>query len=151
MIDWSISPGSPWIPCLLGWNTTLSSFNSKFHLLLTKVSVMGAPVSLACWARIPVYLVFIVLVSSIIDWSISQESTCLPFLLGWNPCLSSFNKKFHLLLTKVSVQEPSVSLAYWVKIPVYLVLIVSFIYYWLKYQSRELLSPLLAGLESQFI
>ncbi|CAH3184490.1 unnamed protein product, partial [Porites evermanni] len=47
------------LPCLLGWNPSLSSFNSKFHLLLTEVSVQGAPVSLACWVGIPVYLVLI--------------------------------------------------------------------------------------------
>ena len=40
-------------------------------------------------------------------------------------------------------------LACWVGIPVYLVLVVSDNYYRLKYQSRELLSPLVAGLESQ--
>ena len=75
----------------------------------------------------------------------------------------SFNSKFHLSLTEISVQGAPVSLACWVGIPVYLVLIVSFIYHTLKYhgspdnydrlkyQSRKLLSPLLAGLESQFI
>ena len=36
------------------------SFKSKFHLSLTEVSVQGAPVSLACRVRIPVYLVLIV-------------------------------------------------------------------------------------------
>ena len=41
------------------------------------------------------------------------------------------------------------SLACWVGIPVYyLVLMLHFNYYRLTYQSRELLSPLLAGLES---
>ena len=86
-----------------------------------------------------------------IDWSISPGSLCLPCLLGWNPSLSSFKSKFHLPLTEVSVQGASVSLACWVGIPVYLVLKVSFIYHWLKYQSREPLCPLLPGLESQFI
>ena len=59
-------------------------------------------------------------------------------MLGWNPSLSSFNSKFLLILTEVSVQGAAVSLASWVGIPVYLVLIVSFIYHRLKYQSREL-------------
>ena len=54
-------------------------------------------------------------------------------------------------MTEVSVQEAPVSFACWVGIPVYLLLMVSFIYYWLKDQSRELVSPLLAGVESQFI
>ena len=54
------------------------------------------------------------------------------------PRLSSFSSKFHLLLTEVSVQAAAVSLACWVGIPVYLVRIVSFIYYSIKYQSREL-------------
>ena len=63
----------------------------------------------------------------------------------------SFNSKFHLSLTEESVQGAPISLACGVEIPVYLVLIVRFIYHTLKYQSRELLSPLLAGLESQFI
>ena len=43
------------------------------------------------------------------------------------------------------------SIACWVLIPVYLTLIVSNNYDRLKIQSREPLSPLLAGLESQFI
>ena len=43
------------------------------------------------------------------------------------------------------------SLGCLVGIPVYLILIVSDNYDRLKFQSRELLSPLLAGLESQFI
>ena len=145
-----MSPGSCCLPCLLGWNPILSSFNSKFYLLLTEVSVQGAPVSLAWWVGIPVYLLLIVILS-IIDWTISPKSSCLPCLLGWNPSLSSFNSKFHLSLTKVSDQGAPVSLACWVGISVYLVLILSCIYYWLKYQSRELLSPLLPGLESQFI
>ena len=84
------------------------------------------------------------------DWSISPGSSCLSCLLGWNPSLSSFNSKFHLLLTEVSVQGAPVSLACWAGIPVYLVFIVYFIYHRLKYQSRELLSPLVTGLESQF-
>ena len=152
MIDWSISPGSSWLPCLLGWNPSVSSFNSKFHLLLTEVSVQRPPVSLTCWVGIPVYLVLIVIwVSSLIHWGISWGSSFLPCLLGWNPSVSSFNSKFHLLLTEVSVQRTPVSLACWVGIPVYLVLILSFIYHRLKYQSRELLSLLLAGLESHFI
>ena len=46
---------------MLGWNPSLSSFNSKFHLLLTEESVQGGLVSLGCWVRIPVYLVLIVL------------------------------------------------------------------------------------------
>ena len=45
---------------MLGWYPSLSTFNSKFHLLLTEVSVQGAPVSLACWVGIPVYLVLAV-------------------------------------------------------------------------------------------
>ena len=94
----------------MGWNPILSSFNSKFYLLLTEVSVQGAPVSLACWVGIPVYLVLKVILS-IIDRSISPGSSCLPCLLGWNPSLSSFDSKFHLLLTEVSVQEAAVSLA----------------------------------------
>ena len=150
MIDWSISPGSSCLPCLLGWNPSLSSFNSKFHLLLTEVSVQGASVSLACWVGIPVYLALIV--SFIYYWLKYQSwSSCLPCLLLWNNNLSIFNTMFHLLLTEVSLQGAAVSLASWVGIPVYLFLIVSFIYYGLKYQSRELLSPLLPGLESQFI
>ena len=71
--------------------------------------------------------------------------------MGWNPRLSTFNSKYELPETEVSVQGAPVSLACWVGIPVYLLLIVSFNYQRLKYQSRELLSPLLAGLESQFI
>ena len=166
---------------MLGWNPSLSCFNSQFHLLLTEVSVQGAPVSLACWVAIPVYLVLIV--SFICYWLKYQSgSFCFLSFLGWNPNLSSFNSKFHLLLTEVSVLGAPVSLPCWVAIPVYLVLIVSFIYYWLKCQSGssclscllgwnpslssfkskfyllltkvsvwELLSPLLAGLESQFI
>ena len=142
--------GSSCLPCLLGWNPSLSSFNSKFHLLLTVISVQGAPVSLACWVGIPVYLVLIV--SFIYYWLKYQSgSFCLSCLLGWNPSLCSFNSKFLVLLTEVSVQGVAVSLGCWVGIPVYLVLILCFIYYWLKYKSRELLSPLLAGLESQFI
>ena len=58
-----------------------------------------------------------------------------------------YNSKFHLLLTEVSVQGARVSFACWVGIPVYLVLIVSNNYDRLKYHSRELLSPLLDGLE----
>ena len=50
-------------------------------------------------------------------------------------------------MTEVSVQGALVSLACWVGIPVYLVLIVSNNYDKLKYQSRELLSPLLDVLE----
>ena len=42
-------------------------------------------------------------------------------------------------------------LACWVGIPVYLILTVSNNYDRLKYNSKELLSPLLTGLESQFI
>ena len=72
------------------------SFNSKFHLSLTEVSVQGAP---------------------------------FPPLQRWNRSISSFNSTFYLLLTEVSVQGAPVSLACWVGIPVYLVLIVSFIYY----------------------
>ena len=53
-------PGSSCLPCLLGWNPSLSSLNSTFYLLLTEVSVQGAPVSLACLVGIPVYLVLIV-------------------------------------------------------------------------------------------
>ena len=63
----------------------------------------------------------------------------------------SFNSKFHLSLTEVAVQEAPVSLACWAGIPVYLALIVSFIYHKLKYLSPGSSSPLLAGLESQFI
>ena len=63
----------------------------------------------------------------------------------------SFNSKFYLSLTEVAVQGAPVSLVCRVEFPVYLVLIVSFIYHTLKYQSRELLSPLLVGLESQLI
>ena len=37
----------------MSWNPSLSSFNSKFHLLLTEVSVQGAAVSLSCWVGIP--------------------------------------------------------------------------------------------------
>ena len=61
--------------------------------------------------------------------------------------------KFHLHVsyTEVSVQGAPVFLTCWVGIPVSLVLIVSSIYHRLKYQSRDLLSPLLAGLESHFI
>ena len=65
--------------------------------------------------------------------------------------MSSFNGKFHLLLTEVSVQGAPVSIACWVGIPVNLILIVSNNFDRLKIQSRELLTPLLAGLESQFI
>ena len=71
--------------------------------------------------------------------------------IGIPVLMLSFNSKIHLSLTEVSVQGAPVSLACWVGIPVYLVLLVSFIYHRLKYQSRGLLSPLLAGLESQFI
>ena len=135
---------------MLGWNPSLSSFNDKFHLLLTEVSVQEAPVSLACWVGIRVYLVLtIILNRNRVKYQ--SGSSCLPCLLGWNPSLSSFNNTFHLLLTEVSVQKAPVFLACWVRIPVYLVLIIRFIYYGLKYQSRELLSPLLPGLESQFI
>ena len=63
----------------------------------------------------------------------------------------SFNSKFHLSLTEVAVQGAPASLACRVEIPVHLVLIVSFLYHTLKYQSRERLSRLLAGLESQLI
>ena len=63
----------------------------------------------------------------------------------------SINSKFRLSLTEVAVQGAPVSLVCRVEIPVYLVLIVSFIYHTLKYQSSERLSRLLAGLESQFI
>ena len=142
--------GSSCLPNLLGWNPSLSTFNGKFYLLLTEVSVQGAPVSLACWVGIPVYLVLIL--SFIYYWLKYQSRELLsPLLLGWNPSLSSFNRKFHLLLTEVSVQGAPVSLACCAGIPVYKVLIVSFIYYCLKYQSKELLSPFLTGLESQFI
>ena len=61
-----------------------------------------------------------------------------------------YKPHYLLLKTEVSVQEACVSLACWVGIPVYLVLIVSLIYYWLKYQSRKLLSPLLAGFYRKF-
>ena len=48
-------------PLLAGLESgSLSGFNSKCHLLWTEVSVQGAPVSLACWAGIPVDLVLIV-------------------------------------------------------------------------------------------
>ena len=114
-----------------GWNPSLSTFNSKFHLLLTEVSVQGAPVSLASWVGIPVYPVLIV---SFIYHTLKYQSRELdPVSFAcWVgiPCsLSSFNSKFHLLLTELSVQGAAVSLACWVGIPVYLVLIVSFIYY----------------------
>ena len=59
----------------------------------------------------------------------SSGSTCLPWLLDWDPSLFSFNSKFHLSLTEVSVQGASVSITSWVGIPVYLVLMVSFIYH----------------------
>ena len=80
-----------------------------------------------------------------------QSRYYLSCLLGWNPSLSSLNSKFHLLLTEVSVQGAPVSLDCWVGIPVYIVLIVSNKYDRPNFQSRELLSLLLAGLESQFI
>ena len=60
IVDRGNSPGSTCLRCLLGWNPGLLSFNSKFYLLLTEVSVQGAPVSLACWVGIPVYLALIV-------------------------------------------------------------------------------------------
>ena len=50
----------------------------------------------------------------------------------------------------MSVLGAPVPLACWAGIPVYLVLIVRFNHQTLKYQSRELLSPVLAGFESQF-
>ena len=97
-----------------------------------------------------------------------SKSSCLPWLLSWNPSLSNFKSKFYLLLTEVSVQGACVSLACLVGILVYLVSIVSFIYYCLlgwnpslssfnrkfyllltEVSDWELLSPLLAGLESK--
>ena len=136
------------------------SFNSKFHLSLTEVSVQRAPVSLACWVGIPVYLVLIV---SFICHRLKYQSRefLSPLLAGLESQLpqvhitlssfSSFNSNCHLSLTEVSVQGAPVSLACWVGIPVSLVLIVTSIYNSLKSQSRELLSPLLAGFESHFI
>ena len=50
--------------------------------------------------------------------------------------------------TQISVLKAPVSLAW---NPVYLILIVSFNYHRLQYQSWEHLSPMLDGLESQFI
>ena len=69
--------------------------------------------------------------------------------MGWNPSLSSVNKKFQVAETEVSVKGAPFSLACWVGIPVSLILIVSNNYDRLKIQFRELLSPFLAGLESQ--
>ena len=77
-----------------------------------------------------------------------HDLTC---CIGILVLMLSFNSKIHLSLTEVSVQGAPVSLACWVGIPDYLVLLVRFIYHTLKYQSRELLSPSHAGLESQFI
>ena len=105
-----------------GWNPSLSSFNSKFHLPYTEVSVQGAPVSLASWDGIPVSLILIV--SNNYD-RLKIQSRELLF-----PLFAGLESQF---------------------IPVYLILIVSNNYYRLKYLSRELLSSLLAGLESQFI
>ena len=51
----------------------------------------------------------------------------------------------------MSVQGACVSLACWVGIPVYPGLIGKINYHTLKRQFRELLSPLLTGLESEFI
>ena len=132
-----------------GWNPSLSSFNSKFHLPYTEVSVQGAPVPLACWVGIPVYLVLInctipLLFTEVLVQGASVSLTCWVGI----PSLTRFNSKFHLSWTEVSVQEAPVSLACWVGIPFYLVLIVCCSYHTLKYQSRELLSPLLAGLET---
>ena len=75
--------GSSCLPCLLGWNPSLSSFNSKFHLLLTEVSVQGAPVSLACWVGIPVYLVLIVsLIYYLTEESVQGAPVSLASLVG---------------------------------------------------------------------
>ena len=74
--------------------------------------------------------------------------------MGWNPSLPSLNKKFQVAETEVSVKGAPFSLACWVGIPGFLVLKVSIKYQKsssLKYLSRELLPPLCAGLESQFI
>ena len=71
--------------------------------------------------------------------------------LGFQPSLSSYNSKFHLLMTEVSVQEAPVSLACWVGIPVYVVLIGKF--YLLLTEASVQGAPvsLACGLESHFI
>ena len=60
---------------------------------------------------------------------VSVREILSPLLAGLESQFSTFNSKIHLLLTEVSVQEALVSLASWVGIPVYLVLLVSFTFY----------------------
>ena len=124
--------------------------NSKIHLSQTEVSVQGAPDSLGCSVGIPVYVVFnsrFYLSQTEVSVQGAPDSLVCWVVIPFYLVLT----KFHLLQTEVSVQGAPVSFTCWVGIPVYIVLIVSSIYHRLKSQSRELLSPLLAGLESQFI
>ena len=92
------------------WDVLCTKGNSVTELVIQS--------TLPCfWVGIPVYLVLIV--SFIYYWLKYQSRELLStLLLGWNPSLSSFNGKFHLLLTEVSVQGAPVSLACWVGIPV---------------------------------
>ena len=45
----SLIPGITYLYFLLGWNPTLSSFYSTFHLQKNEISVQGAPSPLACF------------------------------------------------------------------------------------------------------
>ena len=125
----------------------------KHTLIKTKLSVQRAIISLVCRVGIPVYVVLIASFNYESQTEISVERALIS-LVWWVGIpvyllvIVSFNCESQ---TDVSVQRVLVSLVCWVGILFYLGLMVSFYYRLKLYQSRELLSPLLAGLESQFV